>query len=80
MFTIAITSAAVYSVLIPVEKGTGLSLGALNAGTGYMVWSVLRPNSKSMLNGRSSYYLGGVACFGSLLHFNMGSDLYSSSH
>lgn len=36
-FAIGIASAAIYSVLEPIEKATGLTLGDLNAGTGYMV-------------------------------------------
>lgn len=34
--SIAIASAAIYSVLIPIEISTGLTLSQLNAGTGYM--------------------------------------------
>jgi len=34
--TVAIASAVIYSVLIPISQETGLSLGDLNAGTGYM--------------------------------------------
>lgn len=36
-FAIGIASAAIYSVLDPIEKDTGLTLSDLNAGTGYMV-------------------------------------------
>ena len=36
-FSIGIASAAIYSVLEPIAKDTGLTLGDLNAGTGYMV-------------------------------------------
>lgn len=36
-FTVGIASAAIYSVLEPIEQATGLTLGDLNAGTGYMV-------------------------------------------
>ena len=42
-FAIGITSAAIYSVLEPIEKNTGLTLNDLNAGTGYMVWKVHLP-------------------------------------
>ena len=35
--SIGIASAAIYSVLEPIAKDTGLTLGELNAGTGYMV-------------------------------------------
>ena len=38
-FTIGLTSAAIYSILEPIAESTGLTLGELNAGTGYMVWS-----------------------------------------
>lgn len=36
-FAIGTTSAAIYSILEPIEKDTGLTLNDLNAGTGYMV-------------------------------------------
>jgi len=36
-FAIGIASAAIYSVLDPIEKSTNLTLSNLNAGTGYMV-------------------------------------------
>lgn len=35
-FTIGIASAAIYSVFVPISEDTGLTLGDLNAGTGYM--------------------------------------------
>lgn len=35
-FAIGVPSAAIYSVLAPVSANTGLSLGTLNEGTGYM--------------------------------------------
>ncbi len=35
-FTIGIASAAIYSVFVPISEDTGLKLGDLNAGTGYM--------------------------------------------
>ncbi|TDZ35036.1 putative MFS-type transporter [Colletotrichum spinosum] len=34
--SIGIASAAIYSVLVPISTATGLTLGDLNAGTGYM--------------------------------------------
>lgn len=33
---VGIASAAIYSVLVPISDATGLSLGDLNDGTGYM--------------------------------------------
>jgi len=33
---VGIASAAIYSVLVPVSEATGLTLGDLNSGTGYM--------------------------------------------
>lgn len=39
-FAIGTTSAAIYSILGPIEKNTGLTLNDLNAGTGYMVRNV----------------------------------------
>jgi hypothetical protein len=35
--TIAVSSAAIYSVLEPISDATNLSVAELNAGTGYMV-------------------------------------------
>ena len=40
-FAIGVTSAAIYSILEPIEKNTGLTLNDLNSGTGYMVWICL---------------------------------------
>ena len=37
---IGIASAAIYSVLTPIEMDTDLTLSDLNAGTGYMVWKL----------------------------------------
>ena len=34
---LGITSAAIYSVFEPISEATGLTLGDLNSGTGYMV-------------------------------------------
>ena len=42
-FTVGIASAAIYSVLEPIEKATGLTLDDLNAGTGYMVEHIIIP-------------------------------------
>ena len=78
-FAIGITSASIYSVLEPIEKSTGLTLNDLNAGTGYMVWKALVLLPFLMLKSLSSYSLGGAACSGSLLRFNMESDLYTYS-
>lgn len=36
-FALGIASAAIYSVLVPIEEDTSLTLNDLNAGTGYMV-------------------------------------------
>lgn len=36
---VGIASAAIYSVLVPISEDTGLTLGDLNAGTGYMCMS-----------------------------------------
>lgn len=36
-FAIGTSSAAIYSILEPIENDTGLTLNDLNAGTGYMV-------------------------------------------
>lgn len=33
---VGIASAAIYSVLVPISDATGLTLGDLNSGTGYM--------------------------------------------
>lgn len=35
--TIAISSAAIYSIIEPIADATSLTVGDLNAGTGYMV-------------------------------------------
>lgn len=62
---IGIASAAIYSVLEPIAKDTGLTLGDLNAGTGYMVRALLCL-CEPMPKPSSFYFLGGVACSGSL--------------
>ena len=36
-FTLGVAGSAIYSILEPIEKSTGLTLNDLNAGTGYMV-------------------------------------------
>lgn len=36
-FAVGIAASAIYSILDPIEKNTGLTLNDLNAGTGYMV-------------------------------------------
>lgn len=53
--TIAISSAAIYSVLEPIFEATSLSIADLNAGTGYMVRHTLSP-CDSFLNPAHSYY------------------------
>ena len=73
-FAVGTTSSAIYSILEPIEKSTGLTLGDLNAGTGYMVRD-LCACANSMLNTRSSYCLAGAACSGNLSHCNMESGL-----
>ena len=78
-FAIGITSASIYSVLEPIEKSTGLTLNDLNAGTGYMVREGLSASAILMLKNLSSYSLGGAACSGSLLPFNMENDLCTYS-
>ena len=62
-FAIGTTSAAIYSVLEPIEKETSLTLGDLNAGTGYMVReSTVCCSDK--LNSDSFCFLGGAAFSG----------------
>lgn len=36
IISVAIASAAIYSVLVPISAATGLSVDTLNTGTGYM--------------------------------------------
>lgn len=36
-FAVGTTASAIYSILEPIERDTGLTLNDLNAGTGYMV-------------------------------------------
>ena len=59
-FCIGIASAAIYSVLEPISKDTGLTLGDLNAGTGYMVGGLF-PICGLLLKAGSFYYSDGVA-------------------
>ena len=42
-FTLGVAGSAIYSILEPIEKDTGLTLNDLNAGTGYMVWRIRVP-------------------------------------
>ena len=46
---VGIASAAIYSVLEPIAEDTGLTLGDLNAGTGYMVNPLILCNTISCL-------------------------------
>ncbi|KAL8821473.1 MAG: hypothetical protein Q9223_000481 [Gallowayella weberi] len=39
-FTVGTASAAIYSILDPIQKATSLTLADLNSGTGYMVWDI----------------------------------------
>ena len=71
-FAIGTTSAAIYSVLEPIEKDTSLTLGDLNAGTGYMV-SKSTVEYSAKLKSDSSCFLGGVAFFGNPWPYNTGS-------
>ena len=73
-FAVGTSSAAIYSILGPIEKSTGLTLGDLNAGTGYMVRGFCS-FARSILKNRSSYCLAGAACSGNLSHYNMESGL-----
>lgn len=68
-FAIGIASAAIYSVLDPIEKSTGLTLSDLNAGTGYMVGKA-RSLAPQLLRYLSSYSLAWGAYSGSLLHYS----------
>lgn len=73
-FAVGTASAAIYSILEPIEKSTSLTLSNLNAGTGYMVGE-LCICGRSMLKTCSSYCLAGAACSGNLSHYNMESGL-----
>ena len=82
MYTImvGIASAAIYSVFEPISDATGLSLGDLDAGTGYMVEPRLLVGSRTTnrLMPYSSYCLVGVVFSGSLWPFNTGSGQCTS--
>ncbi|KAL8660849.1 MAG: hypothetical protein Q9202_006132 [Teloschistes flavicans] len=60
-FTVGIASAAIYSVLEPIEQATGLTLGDLNAGTGYMFlffgWGCLVFQPLALQYGKRPVYL-----------------------
>ncbi|MCJ1424328.1 hypothetical protein MMC29_002215 [Sticta canariensis] len=60
-FAIGIASAAIYSVLDPIEKDTGLTLNDLNAGTGYMFlmfgWGCLFWQPLALQYGKRPVYL-----------------------
>ena len=70
-FAIGIAASAIYSILEPIEKDTGLTLGDLNAGTGYMVKISIACCSEK-LKSISSCSLGGGACFGNPWPYNTG--------
>lgn len=59
--TVGIASAAIYSVLEPISKSTELTLGDLNAGTGYMFlafgWSCLLWQPLAMQYGKRPVFL-----------------------
>ena len=58
---VGIASAAIYSVLEPISEATGLTLGDLNAGTGYMFlffgWGCLIWQPLAMQYGKRPVYL-----------------------
>ncbi|PVH72653.1 MFS general substrate transporter [Cadophora sp. DSE1049] len=60
-FTIGIASAAIYSVFVPISGDTGLTLGDLNAGTGYMFlffgWGCLFWQAVALQWGKRPVYL-----------------------
>ena len=83
MYTImvGIASAAIYSVFEPISDATGLSLGDLDAGTGYMVEARLLMGSRTpdkLIIIHSSYCLVGVVFSGSLWLFSTGSGRCTS--
>lgn len=59
--TVAIASAAIYSVLVPIAQDTGLTPGELNAGTGYMFlafgWGTLIWQPFALQYGKRPAYL-----------------------
>lgn len=83
---VGIASAAIYSVLVPISEATGLTLGDLNAGTGYMYvvpaitlpWS-WRSTSDLYRYGIGSCSSAGDASSGSLSRCSTASDQYTSS-
>jgi MFS family permease len=58
---VGIASAAIYSVLEPIADDTGLTLGDLNAGTGYMFlafgWGCLFWQPMALQYGKRPVYL-----------------------
>ncbi|KAJ9644288.1 hypothetical protein H2204_001639 [Knufia peltigerae] len=58
---VGIASAAIYSVLVPISEDTGLTLGDLNAGTGYMFlffgWGCLIFQPLALQYGKRPIYL-----------------------
>lgn len=73
---IAIPSSAVYSVVTPIRKATGLSLADINNGTGIMVsMDVQFQKTFSDSNCFSFSSTAGDASSGNLLLSNMASDL-----
>ncbi|KAF2099206.1 MFS general substrate transporter [Rhizodiscina lignyota] len=58
---VGIASAAIYSVLVPISTATGLTLGDLNAGTGYMFlffgWGCLVWQPLALQYGKRPVYL-----------------------
>ncbi len=58
---VGIASAAIYSVLVPISEATGLTLGDLNAGTGYMFlafgWGCLFWQPLALQYGKRPVYL-----------------------
>lgn len=58
---VGIASAAIYSILVPISEDTGLTLGDLNAGTGYMVSIQSSSYPCLQLTVRSFSFLDGAA-------------------
>ncbi|KAJ9323597.1 hypothetical protein DTO027B5_4538 [Paecilomyces variotii] len=58
---VGIASAAIYSILVPISEDTGLTLGDLNAGTGYMFlffgWGCLVWQPLALQYGKRPVYL-----------------------
>lgn len=73
---LGISTAAIYSVLVPISKATGLSVHELNAGTGYMVCPKKKEShiSNLLLIGASSSFLAGDVFSGNRLLCSMESD------